>query len=101
MTDLPALPWDSISTVGLALIFTWMIATGRLVPRATVDRLLADGAQRTAYLERHMDAESGVKFELVTQNSKLLGTSQLATALLQAVAPSTPPRESHVVQGEG
>lgn len=98
MSDLSALPWDQVGTVGLALIIMGLVVTGRLVPRATVDRLLADRDQRTAYLERHIDAQQSVKSELVTQNSQLLGTAQLATTLLQAVAPT---RESHVVQGEG
>lgn len=101
MSDLSVIPWDQVGTVGLALIVMSLVVSGRLIPRATVDRLLADRDQRTAYLERHIDAQQSVKSELVAQNSQLLGTAQLATTLLQAVAPSTPPRETHVVQGEG
>lgn len=97
MTDLTTVPWDQIGTVGLALIVMALVVTGRLVPRATVDRLLADRDQRTAFLERHIDAQQAVKNELAQQNTELLGTARLATRLLEAVAPATP-RESHVVQ---
>lgn len=103
MTDLPlsALPWNGIGTVGLALIVTWLVVTGRLVPRATVEKMLADGAARNAYLERHIDAQQEVKSELASQNTELLGTSRLATALLRAVAPNSIPRETpHVVPGQ-
>ncbi|WP_342800962.1 hypothetical protein [Nocardia sp. No.11] len=104
MTDLSALPWDQVGTVGLALIVMGLVVTGRLVPRATVERLLADAAARTAFLERHIDAQQSVKSELASQNTELLGTARLATTLLRAVAPNsfTPPRETpHVVPDEG
>ncbi|PKV80922.1 hypothetical protein [Nocardia fluminea] len=99
MTDLPALPWDNISSVSLALIFTWLVVTGRLVPRAIVDRLLADRDARIAYNERQFDAQQAVKYELATQNTKLLSSAELSTKLLNAIAPPTS-RETHVVQGE-
>ncbi|WP_378735427.1 hypothetical protein [Nocardia brasiliensis] len=101
MTDLSALPWDQVGTVGLALIMTGLVVTGRLVPRATVDRLLADADNRNAFLERHIEAQQAVKSELASQNSELLGTARLATTLLRAVAPASTPRETpHVVSGE-
>lgn len=99
MTDLSALPWDQVGTVGLALIVMGLVVTGRLIPRATVDRLLADAEVRSAFLERHIEAQQAVKSELASQNTELLGTARLATTLLKAVAPSTP-RESHAVLGE-
>lgn len=99
VTDLPALPWDNISSVSLALIFTWLVVTGRLVPRAIVDRLLADRDARIAYNERQFDAQAAVKYELATQNTKLLSSAELSTKLLNAIAPPTS-RETHVVQRE-
>lgn len=96
MTDLATLPWDSVGTVGLAMIVMGLVVTGRLVPRATLDRLTADAAQQIDYLRQHIDAQQAVKSELVQQNSELLSTATLATTLLKAVAP----RESHVVQDQ-
>jgi len=98
IADLTTVSWDQVSTVGLALIVMGLVVTGRLVPRATVERLLADRDQRNAYLERHIDAQQAVKSELVSQNSELLGTARLSAALLQAVAPT--PRETHAVPSE-
>ncbi|MGW5377426.1 hypothetical protein ACWESM_18470 [Nocardia sp. NPDC003999] len=100
IADLTAVPWDSVGTVGLALIVMGLVVSGRLVPRATVERLLADAANRAAYLERHIDAQQAVKSELATQNTRLLSTAQLATTLLQAVAPTTPRETHNAVSGE-
>lgn len=100
MTDLNAVPWENVGVVGFAMLVTALVVTGRLVPRATVDRLLADSAHRTAFLERHIEAQQAVKSELASQNSELLGTARLATTLLRAVAPNSTPRESNVVSGE-
>lgn len=94
MTDLTTLPWDSVGTVGFALIVTWMVVTGRLVPRSMLDRLTADLAEQNAYMRQHIDAQQAIKSELAQQNTELLSTAKLATSLLQAVAP----RESHVAQ---
>jgi hypothetical protein len=93
---LTAFPWDAVSVTGLCVGITWLIVTGRLVPRATVDRLLDDRDHRNEFLERHIDAQQAVKSELAHQNTELLSTAKLATALLKAVAP----RETHVVQVE-
>lgn len=96
MTDLSVIPWDQVGVVGLALIVTGFVVTGRLVPKATVDKLTADSDRRIEFLERHIEAQQAVKTELAQQNTELLVTARLATTLLQAVAPN-PPRESHVV----
>lgn len=96
MSELTALPWDSVGTVGLALIVMAMVVTGRLVPRSMLDKLTTDLAQQNDYLRKHIDAQQAVKSELATQNTELLSTAKLATALLQAVAP----RESHVAQDQ-
>lgn len=85
MIDLAAVPWDSVGTVGLALIVMGLVVTGRLVPRATVRAIQADQQKHTAYAETEATEQRATISALVDQVAKLSTTGELSVALLQAI----------------
>jgi len=74
-------PPDGVLLGGL----TFLVATGRLVPRATVDRLLADPAARIAYMETESTEQRATISSLVAQNAELSASGRLSVALLQSI----------------
>ncbi|NEW33851.1 hypothetical protein GV791_14950 [Nocardia cyriacigeorgica] len=82
---LEAVPWDIIGAAGMFAFLTYLVATGRLVPRATVDRLLADPAARIAYMETESTEQRATISSLVAQNAELSASGRLSVALLQSI----------------
>ncbi|TLF72933.1 hypothetical protein [Nocardia cyriacigeorgica] len=82
---LDTVPWDLVSAAGMFAFLTWMVATGRLVPRATVDRLLGDSQARIAYMETESTENRATIGSLVAQNAELSASGRLSVALLQSI----------------
>lgn len=80
-----AIPWDAVGAGGMFVAMTWLIATGRLMPRTTVDRLLADPAARIAYMEAEATEQRATISSLVAQNAELTAAGRLSVALLQSI----------------
>lgn len=79
-----SLPIESIGLTGVIVFIGLMVITGRLVPKATVERERAQDAARIAFLEGINTTQGQEMLLLAGQNTELLGTAQLATRLLQA-----------------
>lgn len=93
---LEAVPWDIVGAAGMFAFLTWMVATGRLVPRATVDRLLGDSQARIAYMETESSENRATIGSLVAQNAELTASGRLSVALLQSIN-----GQAHVQSGSG
>lgn len=75
----------TLTPVGLCAGFTWLIVTGKLVPRSTVDRLEADKNSRIAYMETAATEQRTTINTLVEQNAELSVSGRLSVALLQSL----------------
>lgn len=84
---LTTVPWESLGTVGLCILTTVGIMTGRLVPRSTVDKMVSGLEARVVFQETELVKTRELKHELVRQNTDLLINARLSTALLEAVHP--------------
>jgi hypothetical protein len=82
---LNAIPWPAATPVGLCVAFTWLIITGRLVPRSTVKTLAAEQAERIAYMETTASEQRSTISTLVEQNAELSVSGRLSVALLQSL----------------
>lgn len=82
-----SVPWESLGTVGLCILITVGIMTGRLVPRSTVDKMVSGLEARVVFQETELVKTRELKHELVRQNTDLLVNARLSTALLEAVHP--------------
>lgn len=85
------MPWESVGTVGLCVLVTWLIVTGRLVPRVTVDAMMADLRGQVVATERRADAREAAESELLRQNSTLLIQAEIWDRVLR---PASSPTES-------
>lgn len=93
--EFPAIPWESIGTVGLCVLVTWLVVTGRLVPRITVDAMMTDLRAQVAATERRADAHEAAETELLRQNSTLLIQAEIWDRVLRP-ASSPPEMGAHV-----
>ena len=75
----------ALTPVALCVSFTWLIVTGKLVPKATVDRLEADKNQRITYMETAASEQRATINVLVEQNAELSVSGRLSVALLQSL----------------
>ena len=75
---LTQIPLQGIGVVGLCLLITWAVMTGRLVPRSTVDAMTAEKDRRNAFLE-------ALTTEQAEQMRELLPAARLSAALLDSV----------------
>lgn len=71
----------------MCLVITWLVVTGKLVPKSTVDKLVGGLEARNQFLESTIVSMQEVKQELASQNGELLGTARLSAALLESVHP--------------
>lgn len=82
---LSAFPWPTITPVGLCVGFTWLIVTGKLMPRSTVDRIDGDHKARLKFQEQALSEQRGTIASLVEQNAELAASGRLSVALLQSL----------------
>lgn len=82
---LSVVPWDTIGVGGLAVLFAWLVMTGRLIPRATLERMLSERDARIAYMETANTAKLATMAALVEQNAKLSTQGELSLALLKSL----------------
>jgi hypothetical protein len=86
---LTAFPWPTVTPVGLCVGFTWLIVTGKLLPRSTADRLAADQAKRIESMESALSDQRATITSLVEQNAELSVSGKLSVALLQSLQSSS------------
>ncbi len=80
-----AIPWPTATPIGLCVAFTWLIVTGRLVPKSTVKTLSAEHTARVTYLETAASEQRTTINTLVEQNAELSVSGRLSVALLQSL----------------
>ncbi|WLP90266.1 hypothetical protein [Gordonia sp. NB41Y] len=86
MNQIPGLPWGDISTGALLAVAVVLLLTGRLIPRTTHDREIADKDAQITYLQAALDVNREKSSELLRQNGLLLDAARsgtLAAAALQ------------------
>lgn len=82
---LSALPWSTITPVGLSVSFAWVVIKGLLIPRSWVDKSAADQDSRIEFLENANTAQRATIDSLVQQNAELSASGRLSVALLQSL----------------
>lgn len=86
--DLPGLwsltPYGAF--LGLVVLFWWLLASGRLVPRKTHERELDAAKYRGDEWKETSGKWEGLSHKLAAQNSELLEGSRVTTALMRASA---------------
>ncbi|WP_280413461.1 hypothetical protein [Nocardia asiatica] len=93
--DLPALPWESIGTVGVVVGMGMLVITGKLVPLSLHQAIVEDlRAQIAAYRRRDelRERETAVQIQ---QNSTLL--VRQAEIWDRVLSPADPRQESNDV----
>jgi hypothetical protein len=88
----------TLTPVGLCAAFTWLVVTGKLVPKSTVDRLETDKDQRISYMETAAAEQRTTINTLVAQNAELSVSGRLSVALLQSLQS---PNSSHAIADSG
>lgn len=82
-----ALPWETITPSGLAILFAvssaWLVLSGRLIPHTWVERRDQDHDAHAHYLERALEEQRATIDSLVKQNAELTASGRLSVALLQ------------------
>lgn len=78
-------PWDTLGVGGLATLVVWFVMTGRLVPKATVDRMREDYQERIRWMESTAANRDATTNTLVEQNAQLSAQGELSLALLKAL----------------
>lgn len=79
-TAFDSVPWGILTPSGLLMFAVWLLLTGRIVPRRTLD----DTLEELRFLRRSMETMQTVKVELAQQNSKLLGDKDLSVQILKS-----------------
>lgn len=75
----------ALTPVALCVSFTWLVLSGKLVPRSTVDRLENDKNARINYMETAASEQRTTINTLVEQNAELSVSGRLSVALLQSL----------------
>ncbi len=97
-----AVPWQTITPVGLCVTFTWLVVRGKLVPRAWVDRMDTEHRKQLEYMETTLTEQRGTISSLVEQNAELSVSGRLSVALLESLqkpkplSSNTDPGSGHV-----
>lgn len=74
-----------ITDVPIILVVFWMIVTGRLVPKRTVDALLSGRDAQIADWKLAYETRGELAGELIAQNDKMLESNSVTQHLLQAI----------------
>lgn len=77
--------WANVGTGGLCALFVLLIMTGRLLPRSTVDKLLAQETQRAEDFKAAHTAADQRADKLLDQQEQLLTYARTADAALTAL----------------
>ncbi|MEU1526346.1 hypothetical protein ABZ413_29535 [Nocardia rhamnosiphila] len=91
---LELVPWDIVGAAGMFAFLSWLVATGRLVPKSTVDRIVADKDARITYVELANTEQRGTISNLVAQVAELTASGRLSVALLQSINAANQQSES-------
>lgn len=86
---LSALPWQTLTPAGMAILFAvssaWLVLSGRLIPHTWVERRDGDHEAHTHYLEKALEEQRATIDSLVRQNAELTASGRLSVALLQSL----------------
>ncbi|MFD6094701.1 hypothetical protein ACFVWN_01310 [Nocardiopsis flavescens] len=83
------LPWSDLGLAGLVSVGVWMIMTGRLVPRGTVDELLRPRDERLRDMQAAYERSEEANAVKDKQIGELLENSRISVQVLQALRDAT------------
>lgn len=83
------IPWATLGPSGLCVMFVAAILWGKLLPSATVDRLITARDERIAELKAALDASEKRAEILAEQTSELMEIGRTAEQLMRALPPAT------------
>lgn len=75
-----SLPLGTLTPGVLLGLAVWLLLTGRIVPRKTLE----DHLEEITFLRAAIENLQAVKLELAKQNTKLLGDKDLSVQILQS-----------------
>lgn len=85
MSQLPGLPWGDISTGVLLAFAVVLILSGRIVPKSTHDREIADKDNQIAWLRADLTTMRELATELGDQNGLLLDAAKSGISAAEAL----------------
>lgn len=87
--DFGVIPWGTIGPSGLCCLFVAAVLLGKLLPGATVDRLLHARDERINELKAALEASEKRAEILAEQNGELLEIGRTTEQLMRALPSAT------------
>lgn len=90
MIDLPANIWSLSplgALIGVIVLIYWLLATGRLIPKSSHERELAQAEKRGDEWKETAHDQRAVNAVLRAQNSDLIESNRVLESFLRAASP--------------
>src|SRR6476620_1823278 len=90
MLELPAGLWSLSplgALIGVIVLIYWLLATGRLIPKSSHERELAQAEKRGDEWKETANEFRAVNAEIRKQNSQLLESNRVVESFLRAASP--------------